>query len=72
MKEANTAVERELEEQKTKTHFTHEHRAKIGKYAAECSNAASVRHFSYEFPILGERNVRLPERVTKQSSGEGS
>ena len=34
-------------------------RAKIAKYAAECGNTATVRHFSKEFPTLGESTVRL-------------
>ena len=41
------------------THFTPELRAKIAKYAAECANTATVRHFSKEFPKLGESTVRL-------------
>ena len=65
-KEANAAVERILEERSgTKgrkrkyTHFAPEQRAKIAKYAAECGNTAAVRHFSQEFPTLGESTVRL-------------
>ena len=66
-KEANTAVERVLEEDRNGaegrkrkyTHFTPEQRAKIGKYAAEYGNTASVRHFSKEFSTLGESTVKL-------------
>ena len=66
-KEANTAVERVSEEERNGaecrkrkyTHFTPEQRAKIGKYAAEYGNTASVRHFSKEFSTLGESTVRL-------------
>ena len=66
-KEANAAVERILEEERSGTkgrkrkytHFAPEQRAKIAKYAAECGNTAAVRHFSQEFPTLGESTVRL-------------
>ena len=66
-KEANAAVEKVIEEernaakgQKRKyTHFAPEQRAKIAKYAAECGDAAAVRHFSSEYQILGENTVRL-------------
>ena len=66
-KEANAAVERILQEERNGTngvkckytHFTPEHRAKIAKYIAECGNTATARHFSREFPTLGESTVRL-------------
>ena len=29
------------------------------KYAAQCENAATVKHFAKEFPTLGESTVRL-------------
>ena len=63
-KEANAAVERVVEgernDQKRKyTHFAPEQRAKIAKYAGECGNTATVRHFSKKIPTLGESTVRL-------------
>ena len=66
-KEANAAVERILEEERSGTkgrkrkytHFAPEQRAKIAKYAAECGNTAAIRHFRQEFPTLGESTVRL-------------
>ena len=41
------------------THYTGGQRAKIAKYAAECGNLATIRHFKNEFPSLGESTVRL-------------
>jgi len=35
--------------EKVSMHFTPEQRAKIGKYAAECGNKATVSHFDKEF-----------------------
>ena len=65
--EANAALERILEEERNGvkgwkrkyTHFTPEQRTKIAKYAVDCGNTAIVRHFSKEFPTLGESTVRL-------------
>ena len=62
--EANAAVvQRVLEEEQNGakgrkrkyTHFTSEQSAKITKYAAECGNTATVRHFN----TLEESTVRL-------------
>ena len=70
-KEANSAVRQVLEEPATNTtvtatgrkrkytHFTPEQRAKIAKYAVQCGNTAATRHFSQEFPTLGESTVRV-------------
>ena len=41
------------------THFTPEARVKIAEYAAQCGNAAAVKHFTKEFRILGESTVHL-------------
>ena len=41
------------------THFTPQHRAKIAKYSSECGNTAVVRHFSKDFPFLGESTVSI-------------
>ena len=64
MSEANAAVESVLSEeqsggnsQKKYTHFTPQQRAKIAKYASECGNTAAVRHFSKDFPFLGESTI---------------
>lgn len=43
------------------THFTPE-RAKIAEYAVQCGNTAATRHFSQEFPTLGESTVRVFRR----------
>jgi len=43
-------------------HFTPAQRAKIGKYAAQYANTASVRHLSKEFSTLGESTVRLSRK----------
>ena len=66
-REVNNAVEKILEEERSRairrkrkyTHFTPEARARIAKYAAQCENAAAVKHFAKEFPTLGESTVRL-------------
>ena len=70
-KEANSAVRHVLGELATNgtvtatgrkrkhTHFTPEQHAKIAKYAVHCSNTAATRHFSQEFPTLGESTVRV-------------
>ena len=42
------------QEKKRKYNFTPQKRAKIAKYALECGNTAADRHFSKEFPFLGE------------------
>ena len=68
-KEANTAVEKALVEERKETngrkrkytHFTPEQRAKIAKYSAECGNTAAVRHFKKEFPTL---SVLVPSNCT--------
>ena len=77
-KEANTAVENVIEErnavkgQKCKyTHFTLEQRAKIAKYAAECRNAATVRHFSSDYPTLRESTVRQKEQYIAEPKRKG-
>ena len=52
-KEVNNAVEKILEEKRSGasgrkrkyTHLTPEARARIAKYAAQCGNAAAVKHF---------------------------
>ena len=70
-KEANTAVERTLEgehngasgKKRKYTHFTPEQRAKIAKYAAQFGNSGAVRHFTKEFPTLGESSVTVQEAV---------
>ena len=41
------------------THYTGGQRAKIAKYAAECGNLGTIRHFKNEFPSLGESTARL-------------
>ena len=41
------------------THFTPEARAEIATYAAQCGNATAVKHFSKDFPSLGESIVCL-------------
>ena len=41
------------------THFTPEARAKIATYAAQCGNATAVKHFTKDFPSLGESIVCL-------------
>ena len=56
-REANNAVKDVLEEEgnggssrkRKYTHFTPEARAKFAKYAAQCGNAATVKHFAKEF-----------------------
>ena len=61
-REVNNAMEKILEEERSRasgrkrkyTHFTPEARARIAKYAAQCGNAAAVKHFAKEFPTLGE------------------
>lgn len=70
-KEANTAVQRVLEQsmqggnstgrkRKIYTSFSDEQRAAIGRYAAEHSNAAAVKKFKGDFEHgLGESTVRL-------------
>ena len=66
-REANSAMKDVLEEEENGasgrkqkyTHFTPEARAKIAKYAAQCGNAATVKHFAKDFPTLGESTVRL-------------
>ena len=39
------------------THCTPQHRSKIAKYALEFGNIAAVRHFSKDFPFLGESTI---------------
>ena len=65
-REANNAMKKILEEKNRAsgrkgkyTHFTPEARAKIVKYAAQCGNAATVKHFAKELPTLGESTVCL-------------
>ena len=41
------------------TAFTDQQRAAIGKYAAECGNAAALRKYHREVPDHGESTVRL-------------
>ena len=61
-KEANAAVEKVLEQERNGgrkrkyMHFTLEQRAKMGRYTG---NISALRHFSKEFPSLGESTVRL-------------
>ena len=86
-KEANSAVRQVLEEPATNTtmtatgrkrkytHFTPEQRAKIAKYAVQCGNMAATRHFSQEFPTLGESTVRVfkkqyQEEIKKKGTEE--
>ena len=59
---------------RTSKHFTPEQRAKVGRYAAEDTNAAAVRKFSDEFESLGESNVRLFKKayLSKLSKGGGT
>ena len=66
---ANDAVRSVLEEERSGTssmgrkrkytQYTPESRAKIAKYATQCGNTAAVKHFTKEFPTLGESTVRL-------------
>ena len=49
------------------THYAGGQRAKIAKYAAECGNLATIRHFKNEFPSLGESTARL---FKKHKGGE--
>ena len=63
-KEANAAIQRVLESEREGRkrkyqHYTPEQRAKIGRFAAENTNAAAVRKFKSEFESLGESTVRL-------------
>ena len=44
------------------THYTGGQRAMIAKYAAECGNLGTIRHFKNEFPSLGESTVRLHKK----------
>ena len=41
--------------------------AKIAKYAAECGNLVTIRHFKNEFSSLGESTVRLFKKQEKLS-----
>ena len=77
-KEANAAVKEVLEEKRQPKkrkyqQFTPEQRAKIGKYAAENSNASAVRKFSGEFEALGESTVRMFKKayLSELSKGGG-
>ena len=55
-----SVLEKECAASKQKyTYFTPDAKARIAKYAAESWNSAAVRHFSWEFPSLGESTVRL-------------
>ena len=74
-KAANQAVSRVLspvnepvkKKQKVYTAFTDQQWAAIGKYAAECGNAAALRKYQQEIPDLGESTVRLvKERYLEQ------
>ena len=64
-REVNNAVEKILEEERNEasgrkrkyTHFTPESRVRIVKYAAQCGNAGAAKHFSKQFPTLGESTV---------------
>ena len=64
-KVANTAVLNKEQSGRGKgikrkyTHYTGGQRAKVAKYAAECGNLATIRHFKNEFPSLGESTARL-------------
>lgn len=66
-REAHIAVEKFLDKERAMTagskckytHFAPEARTRIAKYAVESGNVTGVRHFSTEFPSLGESNVRL-------------
>ena len=45
--------------QKVYTAFTDQQRTAIGKYAAECGNAAALHKYQREVPNLGESIVHL-------------
>lgn len=65
--EANIAVHKVMEQhqtagkwkQKAYTSFSDEQQAKISRYAAENSNAASLKKFKSDVPYLGESTARL-------------
>ena len=64
IKEANVVVQEVLKESKWPgkrkyQHFTLNYRTRIGKYAAENSNASAVRKFTAGFEGLRESTVRL-------------
>ena len=71
-KAANQAVSRVLspvnesvkKKRKVYTAFTDQQRAAIGKYAAECGNAATLHKYQQEVPDLAENTVRLFKNVT--------
>ena len=66
-REVNNGAEEILEEERSRatgrkwkyTHFTLEGRARIGKFAAQCGYAPAVKHFTKEFPTVGESKVHL-------------
>jgi len=45
--------------ERSNTAFSNQQQAAIGKYAAECANAAALRKYQREVPDLGESTVRL-------------
>ena len=64
-KEVNHAGERILKEQNegpTRKHkytlFSSENRAKIAKYASQCGNATTARHFRKNFPKLRRKHCK--------------
>ena len=68
-KEANQRVQAALDraigpsstgrwKQKTYAVYTDEDRAKIGRFAAENSNASVLKHFRGDFPDLSESTIR--------------
>lgn len=67
-REGSIGVERSLEEEcsmSKHTNFAQEARARITKYIVESGNSVTVRHFSKEFPLLGESTVYLYKKYRK-------